>query len=340
MGRISSQDDRSYTFIEQALALIKEQVDTVLKKYIDQYDGLVTRESEWDKKRSENDKKWGFAEDARVEAEAARKKAEDARIAAETARIAAEAERASATSKAMTDMDTQLTAAKAATTAAETVKAGFDVSVKDAEAKAKEANTEATKALAQAQAVQAQLPTMDAVSEVVNEAILNSNHLSWKYVDKIPDAADAVENTIYIDVKTGAMWGYDEESEEMKHLDDASVHLEDYITKKATESAIDAAKKSLQTRTYKTPIAVAPSAWATDSTPKNSDYPYRTTIVNANITANDACEVSIDSESYNSGIIYGDNESIDGGIYMWASEIPTFTVTITQIDARPEVVYG
>lgn len=77
---------------------------------------------------------------------------------------------------------------------------------------------------------------------------------------------------------------------------------------------------------------VATSAWASNST--YSDYPYRAAIAITGVTASHLPEVIFSCSDATGGNFAPVCESYAGGVYIWAKEKPTATVTIPTIECR------
>ena len=77
------------------------------------------------------------------------------------------------------------------------------------------------------------------------------------------------------------------------------------------------------------PQTVATSAWASDST--YSDYPYRASIALSGVTANHVPNVNFNSSDALSGKLSPISESYDGGVYIYATEALTETVSVGSV---------
>lgn len=77
---------------------------------------------------------------------------------------------------------------------------------------------------------------------------------------------------------------------------------------------------------------VATSAWASNST--YSDYPYRAAIAITGVTTSHLPEVIFSCSDATGGNFAPVCESYAGGVYIWAKEKPTATVTIPTIECR------
>lgn len=73
-------------------------------------------------------------------------------------------------------------------------------------------------------------------------------------------------------------------------------------------------------------IEVTTSGWSQDTT--YSDYPYRYTVTNANITASHTPMVIFDYETSLSGNIYHGCDTASGVLYIYATSIPQGAITI------------
>ena len=78
---------------------------------------------------------------------------------------------------------------------------------------------------------------------------------------------------------------------------------------------------------------VATSAWASDST--YTDFPYRAAVACQSVTAKHYAEVSFSPADAMSGSFAPVAESYDGGVYIYASEIPEAALTIPTIVCTP-----
>lgn len=79
--------------------------------------------------------------------------------------------------------------------------------------------------------------------------------------------------------------------------------------------------------------AVATSAWASDST--YTDFPYRAAVACEGVTAKHYVEVTFAPADAMSGSFAPVAESYDGGVYLYASEIPEAALTIPTIVCTP-----
>ena len=75
---------------------------------------------------------------------------------------------------------------------------------------------------------------------------------------------------------------------------------------------------------------VAVSAWASDST--SADYPWRASVAITGVTADMRPEVRFSIADVESGIFASFAQSYAGGVYIYAAEKPSATVTIPVID--------
>ena len=75
---------------------------------------------------------------------------------------------------------------------------------------------------------------------------------------------------------------------------------------------------------------VAVSAWASDST--SADYPWRASVAITGVTADMRPEVRFSIADVESGIFASFAQSYAGGVYIYAAERPSATVTIPVID--------
>lgn len=78
---------------------------------------------------------------------------------------------------------------------------------------------------------------------------------------------------------------------------------------------------------------VATSAWASDTT--YTDFPYRASVACSGVTANHYVEVVFSPTDVMSGIFCPVTVSYSGGVYIYASETPSATVTLPTIVATP-----
>ena len=76
-------------------------------------------------------------------------------------------------------------------------------------------------------------------------------------------------------------------------------------------------------------VSVSTSAWASDTT--YMEYPYKATIPITGCTANHIPEVTFNLADATSGNFAPVTDSYDGGIYIYAKEQPTATLTIPTI---------
>lgn len=76
-------------------------------------------------------------------------------------------------------------------------------------------------------------------------------------------------------------------------------------------------------------IYVATSAWAPDTT--YEDYPYRASIAIDGCTANHIPEITFTLSDATSGNLAPIAETYDGGVYIYAAEVPSETITIPTI---------
>lgn len=82
-------------------------------------------------------------------------------------------------------------------------------------------------------------------------------------------------------------------------------------------------------------MSVVTNAWVSDTT--YTDYPYRASITIPNCTVNHIPEVVFSLTDAISGKLAPVIESYNGGIYLYASEIPSGTITIPTIKLIKEV---
>lgn len=75
------------------------------------------------------------------------------------------------------------------------------------------------------------------------------------------------------------------------------------------------------------------SVWESDST--YMDFPYRASVACSGVTANHYAEVIFSPEDVMSGTFCPVTASYAGGVYVYASEIPSATVTIPTIVCTP-----
>ena len=78
---------------------------------------------------------------------------------------------------------------------------------------------------------------------------------------------------------------------------------------------------------------VDPSAWGSDTT--YTDFSYRASVACSGVTANHYVEVIFSPTDAVSGTFCPVSASYDGGVYIYASEIPSATVTIPTIVGIP-----
>lgn len=84
-----------------------------------------------------------------------------------------------------------------------------------------------------------------------------------------------------------------------------------------------------------TAFNVSVTNWTSDNT--YSDFPYKATIAVAGMTSNHIPEVVFELEEATSGKYAPISNSYNGGIYIYATEIPTTNITIPVIEGRATV---
>lgn len=112
-------------------------------------------------------------------------------------------------------------------------------------------------------------------------------------------------------------------------LGSSSVH-----TSKIADGAVTRAKLATDVKVLSfTNKAVATSAWVSDTT--YTDFPYRAAVACQGVTAKYYAEVVFSPTDALDGIFCPVVESYDGGVYLYASEIPAAALTIPTIVCTP-----
>ena len=105
-------------------------------------------------------------------------------------------------------------------------------------------------------------------------------------------------------------------------------------TSKISDGAITRAKLAVDAKVLSfTNKTVATSAWASDAT--YQDFPYRAAVACEGVTAKHYAEVSFSPSDAMSGSFAPVAASYDGGVYIYASEIPEAALTIPTTVCTP-----
>lgn len=105
-------------------------------------------------------------------------------------------------------------------------------------------------------------------------------------------------------------------------------------TEKIAASAITRAKLASDVKVLVfTEKTVDASAWVSDTT--YTDFPYRAPVACSGVTANHYTEVIFSPTDAMSGTFCPVSASYDGGVYIYASETPSATVTLPTIVGIP-----
>ena len=114
---------------------------------------------------------------------------------------------------------------------------------------------------------------------------------------------------------------YATKTELSNHTSDTNIHITS--TEKSKLSTLNAAI------IVQSSVPVATSAWVSDTT--YTDYPFRASIVIDGCTANHIPEVTFALSDATSGNFAPITETYDGGVYIYAAEVPSEAITIPTI---------
>lgn len=112
-----------------------------------------------------------------------------------------------------------------------------------------------------------------------------------------------------------------------------SVDLSSYYTKTETDNAVSSAING-KIITFNN-VSVLTSAWVSDST--YTDYGYKATITTTGVTTSYSADVNLSPTDSLSGIYAPFTSTGSGVVYIWSSEVPSATITLSNIIATKVV---
>ena len=157
------------------------------------------------------------------------------------------------------------------------------------------------------------------VDEDTDNSMYYSNEA--KYARNQAQAAQAAAEKARDEAQEIVGGDYATKTELSNHTSNTNIHITS--TEKSKLSTLNAAI------IVQSSVPVATSAWASDTT--YTDYPYRASIVIDGCTANHIPEVTFALSDATSGNFAPITETYDGGVYIYAAEVPSEAMTIPTI---------